>query len=87
MSEYHVCGLLVMSRPEQAPAVERALRSMAGVELHASVGGRMVVTIEGAAYGQCADLMTELATLEGVASSALVYHHIDHASRLEEAAP
>lgn len=87
MSDYHVCGLLLMSRPEQAPAVERALRDMAGVELHASQGGRMVVTVEGSSYAQCADLMTELATLEGVASSALVYHHHDQISRLEEAVP
>jgi len=86
MSEYHVCGVLLMSRPEQAARVVQALRGMDGVELHANEGGRMVVTIEGSEYRQCADMITELATLDGVASSSLVYHHIDTESVPEELA-
>ena len=77
MSEYHVCGVLLMSRPEQAPAVEQTLRRLPGVDMHANDGGRMVVTIEGPSYAHCADTMTELAVLDGVASSSLVYHQID----------
>lgn len=77
MSEYHVCGVLLMSRPEQAPVVEQTLRDLPGVEMHANDGGRMVVTIEGPSYAHCADTMTRLAVLDGVASSSLVYHQID----------
>ncbi len=77
MNEYHVCGVLLMSRPEQAPVVEQALHGLPGVELHANQGGRMVVTVEGTQYQHCADMISELATLEGVASSSLVYHQID----------
>lgn len=84
MKEYHVCGLLLMTRPEHASAVQRALMGLAGVELHASDGGRMVVTIEGSAYGECADLMNHLATLEGVASSSLVYHQVDNQYQPED---
>ncbi|MGD8957034.1 MAG: chaperone NapD [Chromatiaceae bacterium] len=84
MSDYHVCGLLLMSRPESAAKVEQALKGMDGVQLHANEGGRMVVTIEGSEYRACADLMNELATLEGVASSSLVYHQIDTESTSEE---
>ena len=84
MSDYHVCGLLLMSRPESAAKVEQALKGMDGVQLHANEGGRMVVTIEGSEYRACADLMTELATLKGVASSSLVYHQIDTESTSEE---
>jgi len=84
MNEYHVCGVLLMSRPEHAPQVAETLRGMAGVELHANEGGRMVVTVEGSEYRQCADMITELATLEGVASSSLVYHQIDTESVPEE---
>jgi len=86
MSEYHVCGVLLMSRPEHAPQVVEMLRGMAGVELHANEGGRMVVTVEGSGYRQCADMITELAALDGVASSSLVYHHIDTESVPEELA-
>jgi nitrate reductase NapD len=87
MNEYHVCGVLLMSRPEQAPGVEQALRALAGVELHASEGGRLVVTLEGPSYHHCADLMNELAILPGVASSSLVYHQVDTESQPEETAP
>ena len=47
MSEYHVCGVLLMSRPEHSPIVEQALDAMPDVELHANDGGRMVVTVDG----------------------------------------
>jgi len=84
MNEYHVCGLLLMSRPEHAATVEQALHAMTGVQLHANEGGRMVVTVEGDAYGECADIMNQLATLNGVASSSLVYHQVDNESLPEE---
>jgi len=84
MNEYHVCGVLLMSRPEHAAKIAQAIGGMAGVELHANDGGRMVVTIEGSEYRYCADRMTELATLDGVASSSLVFHQIDTESVPEE---
>ena len=84
MSEYHVCGVLLMSRPDKAAMVEQSLAVMPGVELHANDKGRMVVTVEGSDYGHCADTMNELATLDGVASSSLVYHQIDNESVPEE---
>lgn len=46
MNEYHVCGVLLMSRPEHSARVEHALSAIPGVELHANDGGRMVVTVE-----------------------------------------
>ena len=84
MNEYHVCGVLLMSRPESAALVERSIDEMSGVEIHANEGGRMVVTVEGEAYEECANLITELSTLKGVASSSLVYHEIDTAALPEE---
>jgi len=84
MSEYHVCGVLLMSRPEHAALVEQTLENMHGVELHANDEGRMVVTVEGDAYRVCADTITELSTLKGVASSSLVYHQIENETLPEE---
>ncbi|MCB1788874.1 MAG: chaperone NapD [Gammaproteobacteria bacterium] len=84
MNEYHVCGVLLMSRPEHVASVSAKIATMPGVELHANDGGRMVVTVEGAAYADCADTMNTLATLDGVASSSLVYHQIDNESQPEE---
>lgn len=77
MSAYHVCGVLLMARPEHIPDVEQALQALPGVELHARDGGRLVVTVEGEAYRDCAETMNELALLSGVAASSLVYHQID----------
>ena len=37
MSEYHVCGLLLMSRPEHGPTVLQALGEMSVMELHANI--------------------------------------------------
>jgi len=84
MNEYHICGVLLMSRPEHAAMLEKALGEMPGVELHANEGGRMVVTVEGDAYRQCADTITELSMMDGVASSSLVYHQIDNEESPEE---
>ena len=84
MSEYHVCGVVLMTRPEKVSAVTSALKTLPGVELHANDGGRMVVTVEGDAYGACADTLNQLATLSGVASSSLVYHEIETESDPEE---
>jgi len=78
MGEYHICGVLLLTRPELVPALELALRDLSGVELHANAAGRLVVTIEGSSYAQCADMMNHLATLPGVAASSLVYHQIDN---------
>ena len=62
MNEYHVCGVLLMSRPEHCGhGCRDALSDMPGVELHANEGGRMVVTVEGDEYRHCADTITELA--------------------------
>ncbi len=74
MSEYHVCGVLLMSRPEHAASVKQAVDGMCGTQLHANDGGRMVVTVEGSDYGRCAETITELARLHGVASSSVVYY-------------
>ena len=86
MTDYHVCGVLLMCRSEQAAAVEQRLLGLAGVELHASAGGRLVVTLEGPSYGHCADLMARLAALAGVTASSLIYHQVDNESPQEEVA-
>lgn len=84
MSEYHICGVLLMARPERAAAVVGAIESLPGVELHANDGGRLVVTVEAEAFDSCADTMDRLAALSGVASSSLVYHEIDTEPQREE---
>ena len=78
VTSYHVCGVLLMTRPELAPQVELGLQDLEGVELHASQAGRLVITVEGPSSAQCAAMINHLATLPGVAASSLVYHQIDN---------
>ncbi len=78
MSEYNVCGVLVMARPEKGPAVEQALRALPGVEVHArGEDGKLVVTVEGPLGAECADTITQMALVDGVVSTSLVYHEIE----------
>ncbi|RMG38841.1 MAG: hypothetical protein D6720_00495 [Gammaproteobacteria bacterium] len=78
MSEYNVCGVLVMARPERSPEVERALLELPGVEVHArGDDGKLVVTVEGPVSARCADTITEMALIDGVISASMVYHEID----------
>lgn len=78
MSEYNVCGVLVMARPERCPEVEQSLVQMPGVEIHArGDDGKLVVTVEGPVSARCADTITEMALIDGVISTSLVYHEID----------
>ncbi len=78
MSEYNVCGVLVMAHPEKGPAVEQALQHLPGVEVHArDADGRLVVTVEGAFSAECADTITQMALVDGVVSTSLVYHEIE----------
>jgi nitrate reductase NapAB chaperone NapD len=67
MSGYHICGVLWPSRPEQN----------AILELHADNDGRTVLTVGDGGYRHCADAITPATTLDGAASSSLVYHQID----------
>ncbi len=78
MSEYNVCGVLVMARPERSGEVAERLAGMPGVEIHArGDDGKLVVTVEGPVSAQCADTITEMALIDGVVSTSLVYHEID----------
>jgi len=78
MSEYNVCGVLVMARPECLPRVEQDLEALPGVEVHArGEGGKLVVTVEGPFGRECADTITQMALVDGVVSTSLVYHEID----------
>jgi len=85
MSEYNVCGVLVMARPEMGDVVEQALNKMEGVDVHArSETGRLVVTVEGELGGHFADKISDMSHIEGVMATSLVYHEIESEEPTEE---
>lgn len=80
----NVCGVLVRTRPEATAGAVRALKRMAGVEVHtAAPDGRIVVTIESEDRGGVADLLAAVHDVEGVLTAALVYEHSDTGTETE----
>lgn len=78
MSEYNICGVLVMTNPKMGAVVEDALNNIDGVEVHAREnGGKLVVTVEGPHSRECANMISDFADIKGVLSTSLVYHEID----------
>ncbi|MGV6826860.1 MAG: chaperone NapD [bacterium] len=78
MNVYNVCGVVVMTRPENAARVEAELNELEGVEVHARDDrGKLVVTVEGLHSRECANVISDFSNIKGVVSTSLVYHEIE----------
>jgi nitrate reductase NapD len=77
MSDYNVCGVLVMARPDSADKVSATLNDMHGVEVHANNHGKLVVTVEGPNDRDFANRIQNFSNIPGVLSMSLVYHEIE----------
>jgi periplasmic nitrate reductase NapD len=75
--EAHVSSLVLHVRPENLAQVRAALAGMPGVEVPASSGGKLVVTLETESEADIVTRMNEISVLPGVLSAALVYHHFE----------
>ena len=73
----NICGCLVSTLPDQAPAVSRAIAATEGCEVHAVEGGRIVVTVEDTADARASELIMAMHQIPGVLNVALSYHHFD----------
>lgn len=78
-SEHHVSSLVVHVRPDYAASFRQALGAIPGAELHAEQGGKAVVTLETASDADLVTRMNEISLLDGVLSTALVFHHAETA--------
>lgn len=75
--EIHVSSLLVHARPADVDAISAALQAMAGVEIHGSSAGKIVVTLETASEHEVVQRLGAISELPGVLSATLVYHHFE----------
>ena len=83
--EVHVAGLVVHAYPEAVARIERAVRAIAGAEVHAtSRDGKLVVTLEASDQATIADTLVRLQTLDGVLAASLVYQHSESASAMND---
>jgi nitrate reductase NapD len=81
----NIAGLLVHAHPARRDAVRRRLAGLSGVEVHAaSQDGRLIVTVEDTDDAPAADTVLALHRMEGVLSAAIVYHHFEPLSEVEE---
>ena len=72
----NICGVLVHTRKENAPAVQDRLLKYKGVEVHSVTDdGRLVITIENDDPGEMVNTINNISTVEGVISAAMVYQH------------
>jgi nitrate reductase NapD len=72
----NISGLIVYAPPASFPRLRAGLAGIPGVEVHAATGdGRMVVTVERPTDAEMTEVFDAIGTLEGVAATALVYHH------------
>lgn len=84
----NICGVLVQAQPGRLDMVLAALALEGGVTVaHAAPDGRVVAVVEDTADEWAGQVITRLATLDGVAATALVYHHCEQGDLEEELDP
>ena len=88
MTQFNVCGVLVMTRAENINAVTRALSELEGVDVHAhSPDGKLIVTVESSDSKDCIRTIETFNTISGVASTSLIYQHAEELSPTQELTP
>jgi len=81
----NICSLVVQTRPERVPAVERGLLNLPGVEVHGGrAEGKLVVTVEDTDRSEVADILASIRGVAGVIDTVLIYHYGGDDLALEE---
>lgn len=74
---HHVSSAVVMAQPARIAGIVAHLDTMPGVEVHASEGSRIVVTIEGPSTGALGEALTAISLMDGVIAANMVFEHIE----------
>ncbi|MDG6881404.1 assembly protein for periplasmic nitrate reductase [Phocoenobacter uteri] len=77
--EWHVCGLVVQTRPENVAKVKEALLKVANTEIPAvdEEKGKIVVVMQSHDQRELLENMENARNIEGVIAVSLVYHQQD----------
>ena len=71
-----ICSLVLQAMPQHLEAINEALNSMDGIEVHAQDDcGKMVVTIDHPSREYCSRAMTDMSLLKGVMSASLIFEY------------
>ena len=82
----NICGCLVHVMPEKSQSVIDAIEAMAGCEVHAHEGGRIVVTVEDLEGCLASEQIMAMHQIAGVLTITLTYHHFEPLADQEAAA-
>ncbi|NGN42688.1 chaperone NapD [Mesorhizobium sp. CGMCC 1.15528] len=74
---HHISSAVVLALPERRADVAERLADMRGVEVHASEGSRIVVTIEGPTSGMLGETLTTISAIDGVLAANMVFEHAE----------
>ncbi|MDP8099023.1 chaperone NapD [Pasteurella atlantica] len=77
--EWHVCGLVVQTRPKNVAKVKQALLKVANTEIPAidEEKGKIVVVMQSHDQRELLENMENARNIEGVIAVSLVYHQQD----------
>lgn len=76
-SDHHISSAVVLALPERREQVSAHLVTMPGVEVHASEGSRIVITIEGPSSGKLGETLTTISVMDGVLAANMVFEHAE----------
>ena len=76
-AEYHVSSAVVVALPARREEIGKTLAAFPGVEVHASDGNRIVVTIEGPTSGFLGETLINISLMDGVIAANMVFEHIE----------
>jgi periplasmic nitrate reductase NapD len=74
---HHISSAVVLALPERRADVSTRLARMRGVEVHASEGSRIVITIEGPTSGMLGETLTTISVMDGVLAANMVFEHAE----------
>jgi nitrate reductase NapD len=72
----HIASVIVRARPEHADAAVARISSVAGAEVRASEGGKIIAVLEASNERALADQMEALRDLPDILMVSLVFHQI-----------
>ena len=76
-SRHHVSSAVIVALPARREEIGRSVAALPGVEVHASEGSRIVVTIEGPSSGFLGETLLDISRMDGVISANMVFEHAE----------
>ncbi len=73
-----ICSLVVYSKLENVPLVEKQISTLEGVEINADSGdGRLVVSIDHPDRTHCSKMIMDMSAMKGVLNTSLIYEYYE----------